>query len=271
VAENYGPFASGAGASFTAQWWQDFWANFFSPGVIQGATIVGAAANNLQATAPGSGMSVNLGTGVAFANGFWYENTATLNKTIAGSDTTLNRIDYLVVTLNFATPNVTSRVLTGTLASSPVAPSLTQTSSTYDIPIATVTVNANTANITSGMITDRRVYCGVKMNPVTMGSGSGLNADLLDGLNSSAFVQTAGQVLRILAVTGAQPTNATGSNSDLIIWYVGTSLLADLAATSGSLGELSEWSQHRHQNALPMRLGSNSRGRDGLGGHHAEY
>lgn len=217
MAQTYGPFFSGSGSSFNETQWRELFGNLITPGVIKGGLVNGVAGGDLAISAPGTGMTVNLATGVACAYGFLYENDATLAQAIAAADATLNRIDYLVLELLFGARTVLLTVKQGTLASSPVAPTLTQNSTTWDIPLATVLVSHGVSSIVSGNLTDMRQYAGV-IAPSKQGSGSGLNADLVDGLNSSAFVLGSGASQHIIVLNRA-PTNADGVDGDIIFQY----------------------------------------------------
>lgn len=217
ITQTYGPFFSGAGDTFNETQWREFFGNIVSTGVFKSGLVNGVVGNDLQVTAPGGSMNVNVGTGLANAYGFFYENDAALSLTLNNSDATLNRIDYIVVQLLFSSRTVLSTVLTGTLASSPVAPTLVQNSTTWDIPLATVAVNHGVSTITSGNITDQRQYLG-SVPPAKQGAGSGLNADTVDGLNSSAFVLGSSASQHIV-VLNRVPTNSDGVDGDLIFQW----------------------------------------------------
>jgi hypothetical protein len=202
MSEGYGPFNSGAGATFQEDKWREFFGNLISSGVFKSAKVNGSAGGDLAVSA-GSGLSVNIATGVAMTYGFFYENDATLNKTLITANPSLPRIDRIVVKLDVSARTVLIVVKPGTAASSPSAPTLTQTSSIYELSLAQVRVNAGATSPTS--ITDERTYGGAitpgnlpsgttigGQTPWTAandGSGSSLDADLLDGKESTAFVQ----------------------------------------------------------------------------------
>lgn len=183
MAEKYGPFNSGTGASFDETQWREWLANLFTPGVVKGAKVAGSAGGDLAVSAPGGSMNLNIATGCGFVYGFAYENDSTATKTIGTQGGGLNRIDYLVLKLDFVARTVLITVKVGTPGSSPVAPSLTQSATTWEVPLATVFVTNGVSTLNSGNLTDQRVYCTALVNPV-MGSGSGLDADTLDGKNS---------------------------------------------------------------------------------------
>lgn len=214
---------------FDASRWRDFYANLFGIGVIKGARVQGAAGGDLAVTSP-SGLNVTVATGAACVKGFLYaSDTAAVAKVLGAADPSLPRIDTLCVQWNYASgvPTCVIAVKAGTPASSPVAPTLTQNDTTYELALADCRVNAGATTIAS--VTDRRTYAQAVI-PFTIGHASGnipisdgtvntnlnadmvdgahagnaagnvalangtvvatLNADLLDGLNSTALVQT---------------------------------------------------------------------------------
>lgn len=144
---------------------------------------VWGAANNA-AVSPGSGMSVNVSDGLGWlANSagdgiVWWndteEDTGTpLNLTIAMANASLPRIDRVVVTWEttdyVALPTIT--VLTGTPASSPTPPALTNSNLQRQISLAKISVPAGTTAITAAMITDERLdstVCGLVTENVSV-------------------------------------------------------------------------------------------------------
>jgi hypothetical protein len=183
MAEKYGPFNSGTGAAFDETQWREWLANLFSPGVVKGAKVAGSAGGDLATTVVGGNMNVSIATGCGFVYGFAYENDAATVKTIGTQGGGLNRIDYVVLKLDFVARTVLIAVKVGTAASSPAAPSLTQSATVWEVPLCQVFVGNGVAALVSGNLTDSRAYCTALVNPV-MGSGSGLDADLLDGKTS---------------------------------------------------------------------------------------
>jgi len=104
-------------------------------------------------------LSVVVGLGEAWIQGFWYQNTADLTKTLAAADPDNDRIDRIVLRLDTITNfKISVEVLTGTPAGSPAAPALTQTASTYEISLAQVSVLANATSVNNAKITDERTY-----------------------------------------------------------------------------------------------------------------
>jgi len=107
-------------------------------------------------------MSVIVESGEGWINGFWYQNTTDLVKTLGAADPDDDRIDRIVLRLDTVTNlKISVEVLEGTPAGSPSAPSLTQTSSTWEISLAQVLVGATVTSIADADITDERDYASV--------------------------------------------------------------------------------------------------------------
>ena len=107
-------------------------------------------------------LAVRVNSGEGWINGFWYQNTAYLTKSLAAADVTHPRIDRIVLRLDTVTLlKISIEVLTGTPGAVPEAPTLTQTASTYEISLAQVSVLANATSVNNAKITDERTYAAV--------------------------------------------------------------------------------------------------------------
>ncbi len=137
--------------------------------------VVGGDGQQLNVTATGSVMQVDVGTGAAFvghsrgtvAQRRHYINGAKVTLAIDAADPTNPRIDRVIVRLNVNETNVADRcklkILKGTPASSPAIPPLTRSGAVYDIGLAQVRVNAGVTAIGQSNITDERednIVCG---------------------------------------------------------------------------------------------------------------
>jgi hypothetical protein len=154
----FAPYSSGAGSAMTDAQWGEFAKALLGTGVIKGALIGGSPGNDLAVTAPGSGMTVNLGTGQAMVYGHWCQNDASAAQTITAADPTNPRIDRVVLKHDVTAKTVSVVVKAGTPAPSPTAPSLTQTPSTWEMSLCQVAVGAGVSAINSGNVTDERTY-----------------------------------------------------------------------------------------------------------------
>ena len=102
-------------------------------------------------------MDVIIGTGRGWFNHTWTLNDADLAKTISTADALLDRIDvvYLEVNEDSGTRANSFGVLTGTPASTPSAPALTQTASIHQYPLAHILVEAAVTSIIQDNITNK--------------------------------------------------------------------------------------------------------------------
>lgn len=151
-------------------------------------------------------LAVQVAAGEAWINGFWYQNTAALTKSLDAADPSNPRIDRIVLRLDTVTNfQITVEALTGTPAASPSPPALTQNSSTWEISLAQVYVDAGATYVEDSDITDERTFSKVPSNyvqeasikdgavtnskiNVTTDKINNLNADLLDGYDGSDIV-----------------------------------------------------------------------------------
>ena len=145
MALKYGFFDSATGdeREYVAQDFADVFALFFTNGVKSGDMAVTA----------GTGLDVNVAAGFVHINGYHVENDAILNLEIGANVSGLPRIDRVVVRLDLATRTFDVDVIAGTPASSPTAPALTRTGTTYEISLAQVRVNNGASTVT---VTDER-------------------------------------------------------------------------------------------------------------------
>ena len=115
----------------------------------------------LKAYGDSSGMQVKVPAGFAMVRGHYYSNTAIETLTIAAAHATLARIDSVVLELDPSANTILLTVLTGTAASTPAAPTLTQTDTgVYQIRLANVAVAAAATTISAGNVTDTRTFLG---------------------------------------------------------------------------------------------------------------
>lgn len=101
-------------------------------------------------------MSVQVLGGQAWINGWWYENTSTLNLSIDPADGTLDRIDIVVVQFNLTSREIKTIVRKGSPSAGATAPMLNRNDDLWELKLAEVNVSHGTVNITDGKITDTR-------------------------------------------------------------------------------------------------------------------
>lgn len=108
-------------------------------------------------------MSVQVLGGQAWINGWWYENTSTLNLSIDPADGTLDRIDIVVVQFNLTSREIKTIVRKGSPSAGATAPTPNRNDDLFELKLAEVNVSHGTVNITDGKITDTRsdtAVCG---------------------------------------------------------------------------------------------------------------
>lgn len=142
---------------YLAEDFAKYFASFIGNGVFPNPST------NLQVLS-NNDMTVSIDIGKAFINGYYYENTTKLVKGIDICDGRLNRIDLVVLRLDFTNREIKAYIKKGTFASSPVAPSLQRDSDVYELGLAEIYIGAGATTITQANITDLRLdnnSCGV--------------------------------------------------------------------------------------------------------------
>lgn len=109
-----------------------------------------------------TGMHVKIPSGRGVISGAYGDWTSTQTLDIATADATNPRIDRVVLRRTSTSPVTMSlAVLTGTPATSPVAPALANDATHIDSPIARISVGAGVSTIASGNVILERVFSGV--------------------------------------------------------------------------------------------------------------
>lgn len=160
--EKYGFFNAVATADgkYDRSYLAEDFAGYFSSFIVNG--VFKELGDKLE-VAINSGMSIKVKSGVAWINGYRYENDNDLTFTLENADGTLSRIDSVVVRLDITNREIKIHVKKGSLSSSPTIPAITRNNDIYELQLATVRVSANTAVLTQSMITDKRAdknVCG---------------------------------------------------------------------------------------------------------------
>lgn len=169
----------------------------------------GSGLNTWAVTADGSARSVVVATGAAVVEGIPLWNDAARTVTISANASGNPRIDTIVIEVvpqgNATEGKVTLKVVEGTAAASPVAPTLTQTTTLYQFPLANVSVANGAATIAQANITDRRDY--VERAVTTIESDvAALEAIVTPGVRLVAYYQGAYDPAAMLANYGFTST-----------------------------------------------------------------
>lgn len=153
----YYPFDAGAGANITEDQWREMARFWISDGPLAGED------NELLAYGDSSGMQVKVKTGKAFVRGHFGKVTSEKTLPIAavgGIAGGSSRLDRVVLRADFTNNRIEVDVVAGTPATTgtQVAPALTQSSTIWEISLATVGPLTNaTSTIAAGTVTDIRV------------------------------------------------------------------------------------------------------------------
>ena len=150
-----------------------------------------ANTNNLDLTITAA-RTVSISPGMA-----WIKNDDFAGKAIAvkdaveltfdAPDSTLNRIDRVVLGFSAVDNATTLYIKKGTPASSPAAPAVTQTPTLYELGLFDVAIPAGLTALTMANITDQRAngaVCGIMTDGVTAG---GTYSDILAATLSTAW------------------------------------------------------------------------------------
>lgn len=216
MAVTYGFFNSLNGdRKYNAEQMSEYFRGIINEGVYQHLD------GGLAVTA-GTGLAVNVAAGRAIIQNRWIQNSAAMSLTIAAASETYARKDAVVIRLNWSSRSISIAVKTGTPAASPVAPSMTRNSTTYEMALAYVNVAAGASSVT---VTDKRSdssVCGwASVAQATSGEVDQMLNDMKTGFDGvtysspAAMVQGCDQLLSdaiddAYDVIGAVDDKATG-------------------------------------------------------------
>lgn len=146
--------------------------------------------NGMAVSAPGSGMTTRVATGLVNLQGTVAPVNTQVTLTHDAAHGSLARIDRIVARVYLDATDygkVELAILKGTAAASPAAPNLTQSTTTvWEEMLADVTITAGLSTITGANVTDRRTFAG----PAVIGSVIQAALDLLAPKASPTFTGT---------------------------------------------------------------------------------
>lgn len=144
---------------YFAEDFASYFANFVTDGVFGGSSD---QVQVLALTSPSMNISVN--SGRAFIKGYWYKNVGPVEFPIDIADGVLDRIDVIVLRLNFTDGEIKAAVKKGTPSSSPSAPTLQRDEDFWELKLAEIRINHGITKITQSEILDTRLnkeVCGI--------------------------------------------------------------------------------------------------------------
>jgi len=211
------PFTSVTGdRQYSASEWRDYFESLLTNGVV--VEILNTLKVNPQAVA---NKTIYVDTGSIVINGCMRILDTTQNITIADNTSGNPRVDRIVARLNYTDRKIEFAVLTGTPAGSPVAPTLTQNTTVWELSLAQIAVANGFSTIIVGNITDERTYMQYNVEPYTsdkyfgklsqMSGGSaiaGSQTNLLVGFSTEDFddfnaIDLITSTTKIIVPTGA--------------------------------------------------------------------
>ncbi len=138
-------------------------AEYFSSLIGNG---VSAAIEDSFKVLPGNGLEISVSAGFAWINGYWAKNDAAFSLTDVAAPSSGYRRDLVVLRFNRSDRSIIPMIITGSVSSTFPAPlpSYSRTALEYDLVLASISLSAGAASITSSMITDLRAdntYCGI--------------------------------------------------------------------------------------------------------------
>lgn len=159
------------GAEYVMRWLHGRTSGVF--GAQNNAAVKVAGAMSVAVTDGVGWMANGNGDGVVWWNSHNADNGTELTLTVSPADSTLNRIDRVIVewpTTNYADlPAI--KILKGSGASNAVPPALTNNATVRQISLARIRIPAGTTTITASMITDERMdktVCGIVTESVSI-------------------------------------------------------------------------------------------------------
>lgn len=124
-------------------------------GVLTGTGDGTYPALSIQAKSPAS-TQIEVEIGAALVAGYLYQNTAAVSFTIGANASGNPRVDTVILRVDFVGQTVRSAVKQGTPAGSPVAPTMQQDATYWEIPLADIAVANGFATLAQSTITQRQ-------------------------------------------------------------------------------------------------------------------
>lgn len=125
-----------------------------------------------------TGLGVVVGTGKAWFNGTWTINDEELTLPLSAADSNYSRIDAVVIEVNklIATRENSIKIVSGTPATNPLKPNLSNGDGVYQHPVAYITVPANATSISQSNI---ELLQGTSDCPYVTGPASSIDASAM--------------------------------------------------------------------------------------------
>lgn len=152
--------------------YQAQWSSMMKNRILDG--VFCGADNDLFVYGDASGMQVKVKSGMMHIKGHVYRNDAEQTLAIAAAPGTVgqSRYDLIVGEVDWTNRTMSVKVVQGTASSSPTEPSLTRTTTVWQIQLARVTVSYGDTNVPANKVLDRRSWAlGTFDVPFIIGNG----------------------------------------------------------------------------------------------------
>lgn len=200
------------GAEYVMRWLHGRTSGVF--GAQNNAAVKVAGAMSVAVTDGVGWMANGNGDGVVWWNSHNADNGTELTLTVSPADSTLNRIDRVIVewpTTNYADlPAI--KILKGSGASNAVPPALTNNTTVRQISLARIRIPAGTTTITASMITDERMdktVCGIVTESVS------IDTSMMHSQFSELLVGIQKELQQLEAGTGVELKKLVFSNQSV--------------------------------------------------------
>ncbi|MGB4045050.1 MAG: hypothetical protein WBK22_03215, partial [Halanaerobiales bacterium] len=143
--------------SYSADDFAEYFRQFIRNGVFNGG-------DELQVSSQQVGLKTYVKPGKAWINGYFYKNTDNLFLDHNVSHATMDRIDRVVLRLDYGLRTMGVRVLTGVPGATPQPPALTRNNNVYELSLAQVKIKAGAVSVSPADIVDERFngnVCGI--------------------------------------------------------------------------------------------------------------
>ena len=122
--------------------------------------VFASPSNNLQVTA-GPGMNIIIKKGEARLDWKWFISDSDEILQIDAADVSLNRMDRIVIRIDFTARTIGFAIKKGTGATNPIIPDIQRDTTMFELGLAVVSVPKQTTALTQSLITDTRLDAGV--------------------------------------------------------------------------------------------------------------
>lgn len=169
---------------YDREYMSEFFALYFSSFIGNG--VFPNPATGLQVVS-NNDMTIILKSGKAWINGYFYENTDNLILNVDVADGVLNRIDRIVLRLDFLERKIKAVIKKGAFAGTAIAPVLQRDTDAYEIALADILVNKGVISISQANIIDLRLnkdLCGIVHGAIEQVDTTAIFNQYLDWYNT---------------------------------------------------------------------------------------